>query len=70
MTSIDDMTIRYIYEQSILNKSYWLQKLIEFLIFEKEVIGLEDDKSALDLYFKPNNEKRMNELLIEYANRK
>lgn len=63
------MTIRYIYEQSILENLYWLQVLIEFLVFEKEVITFEDDKSALDLYFKPNNEARMNQLLKEYANK-
>ncbi len=61
------MSIRYIYEQSILEDFYWLQILIEFLVFEKEVISFEDDESALDLYFKPNNEQRMNELLQEYA---
>lgn len=70
MTLKDDMTIRYVYEQSILNKSYWLQILIEFLVFEKEVMTLEDYGSELDLYFKQNNEKRINELLIKYANKK
>ena len=69
MTSKDDMTIRYIYEQSILNKSYWLQVLIEFLVFEKEVVTFEDKQNALDLYFKPNNEKRMNQLLKEYSDK-
>lgn len=70
MTLKDDMTIRYIYEQSILNKSYWLQILIEFLVFEKKVMTLEDYGNELDLYFKQNNEKRINELLIKYANKK
>lgn len=68
MTWIIDMTIREIYEESILLDLYWLQVLIEFLVFEKETITFEDDKSALDLYFKPNNEQRMNQLLKEYAN--
>lgn len=61
------MTIKYIYEQAILEDLYWLQILIEFLVFEKETISFEDDKSALDLYFKPNNQARMNQLLKEYA---
>ena len=68
MTWILDMKIREIYEESILLDLYWLQILIEFLVFEKETITFEDDKSALALYFKPNNEQRMNQLLKEYAN--
>lgn len=70
MTSKDDMTIRYIYERSILNKSYWLQILIEFLVFEKEVLTFGDYGIELDLYFKENNQERMNQLLLEYANKK
>lgn len=70
MTSKDDMTIRYIYEQSILNESYWLQILIEFLVLEKEVISFDDYGNELDLYFKKNNQQRINQLLIEYANKK
>ncbi len=66
MIWIMEMTIRETYEQSILNDSYWLQVLIEFLVFEKEVLTFEDDKSELDLYFKPNNQARMNQLLLEY----
>jgi len=61
-----DMTIRYYYEQSILDDLYWLQILIEFLVFEKEVLAFEDSKDELNLYFKPNNQARMNELLWEY----
>lgn len=60
------MTIREIYKESILNDSYWLQILIEFLVFEKEVLKFENHQSELDLYFKPNNQARMNELLWEY----
>lgn len=67
MTWCITMTIRHIYEQSILGDYYWLQILIEFLVLEKETVSFDDDKSALDLYFKPNNEMRMNELLKEYA---
>lgn len=70
MTSKDDMTIRCIYERSILNKLYWLQILIEFLVFEKEVLTFENYGIELDLYFKENNQERMNHLLLEYANKK
>jgi len=47
----------------------WFCIFIEFLIFEKNIITFEDDKSVLDLYFKPNNHDRMNELLMEYRER-
>lgn len=67
MTWISDMKIREIYEQSILLDLYWLQVLIEFLVFDKVTITFDDDESSLDLYFKPNNEQRMNQLLKEYA---
>jgi len=66
MIWITGMTIRYYYEQSILDDLYWLQILIEFLVFEKEVLAFEDSKDELSLYFKPNNQARMNELLWEY----
>lgn len=46
-----------------------LTALIEFLIFEKKVLQWTDDKSELDLYFKPNNKPRMNKLLLEYKGR-
>lgn len=60
------MTIREVYEEAIIGNHYWLQILIEFLVFEKEVLTLEDGRSELDLYFKPNNQLRMNQLLFEY----
>jgi len=60
------MTIREVYEKAIIGNHYWLQILIEFLVFEKEVLTLDDGRSELDLYFKPNNQPRMNQLLFEY----
>lgn len=43
-----------------------LQALIMFLVFEKEVLSLDDDSSALDLYFKEKHSHRMNLELITY----
>lgn len=37
-----------------------------FLVFEKQVVDMEDDESALDLFFKPNNRERMRRELIAY----
>lgn len=62
------MKIKEIYSESIKEGFDWLTILIEFLVFEKEVLTFEDESSALDLYFKKNNQKRMNQLLLEYRN--
>lgn len=60
------MSIKEVYEAALLEDLFWLQTLIEFLLHEKEVITLDDDESVLNLYFKENNQKRMNNLLLEY----
>ena len=68
------MTIKELYAEAIKEEAHngtWsLSLLIEFLIFEKKVLNWDDDKSELDLYFKPNNAKRMNELLLDYKKEK
>lgn len=64
-----DNTIRHYYEQAMLQGFGDLENLIEFLLIKKEVIRLDSDVSELDLYFKPNNRKRMNQLLNEYKER-
>ncbi len=66
MTQNTDNTIRYFYEQAIMQGYKDLQVFIEFLLLEKEVIKLDDDMSELDLYMKDNNKMRMNKLLNEY----
>lgn len=60
------MTIREIYTEAIKGEYEGLALLIEFLVFEKEVVDFGDQKNTLDHYFKPNNRKRMTELLLEY----
>ncbi|WP_163536339.1 hypothetical protein [Gracilibacillus sp. YIM 98692] len=45
---------------------YGLQSLIMFVVFEKQVLTLEDDQSELDLYFKPKHHERMKQLLLNY----
>lgn len=60
------MQIKELYTEAIKGNFEWLALLIEFLVFEKEVLTFEDDYKELDLYFKPNNKKRMNQILLEY----
>lgn len=60
------MTLRELYTDAIAEGLDALIMLIEFLIFEKEVLTFDDDINELDLYYKPNNKARMNKLLLEY----
>lgn len=60
------MNLRDLYTDAITGEFHSLALLIEFLIFEKKVLTFEDDIKELDLYYKPNNRKRMNKLLLEY----
>lgn len=60
------MSLRDLYSDAILGDHEMLALLIEYLIFEQKVLTFEDSKSELDLYFKSNNKKRMNQLLNEY----
>jgi len=60
------MTLKEVYTWAIQNGEESLMLLIEFLILEKEVLDWENDSKELNLYFKPNNKKRMNKLLKEY----
>ena len=46
-----------------------LQALIMFLVFEKQVLSLEDDSKELELYFLPKHRERMNKELIAYKNK-
>ncbi|GGN54966.1 hypothetical protein [Oceanobacillus indicireducens] len=60
------MNLRELYTEAIAEKFHSLCLLIEFLVFEKQVLSFESDARELDLYFKPNNRRRMNYLLLEY----
>lgn len=42
---------------------------LDFLIYEKTVISLEDSTSALDIYFQDKHAAKMNRLLDEYKNK-
>lgn len=63
------MTVRELYHESVKYKHTSLRLLIEFLVYEKNTVNFNDNKSVLDLYFKENNRPRMNELLKEYLRR-
>ena len=64
------MKIKEYYLEAIKYNHKSLKYMIEFLVKEKKVLSMEDDESAMDLYFKPNNKERMNKLLREYIQKK
>ena len=60
------MTLGELLNDAIQIEAHGLQSLIMLVVFEKQVLTLEDDERELDLYFKPNNKKRLNKILIDY----
>lgn len=60
------MLIREVFEHATNNKDIDLQALIMFLVFEKEVLTMDDDIKELDLYLLPKHKERMNQELIAY----
>lgn len=59
-------SIRELYNAAVTENQEPVLLLLDFLIFEKEVLTFECDPVELNLYFKANNKKRMNELLLKY----
>lgn len=64
------MTIRELYNDAVINDEPALQLMLDFLIFEKETVKFEDDKSALDLYMMDKHKEKMNRLLEEYKQKR
>ena len=60
------MLIKQILHEAFQKNDINLQALIMFLVFEKEVLSMESDKSELDLYFLPKHQERMNKELRAY----
>ena len=60
------MSINELLEQAIEKDFIDLQALIMFLVFEKQVLSLQDDTKELDLYFLEKHQERMNKELHAY----
>lgn len=63
------MNLRELYTEALKESFDSLCLLIEFLVLEKEVLTWDDHEEELYFYYKPNNHKRMNQLLLEYRRR-
>ncbi|WP_143804764.1 hypothetical protein [Paraliobacillus ryukyuensis] len=60
------MKLQEAYLEAKQQKMVGLSLMIEFLVVEKKVLSFDDDSEKLQHYFKPNNKKRMNQLLNDY----
>ncbi|MDX8047591.1 hypothetical protein SH601_16635 [Gracilibacillus sp. S3-1-1] len=60
------MKLGELLQEAIDMNAYGLQSLIMLVVFEKQVLTLEDEEKELDLYFEPHNAKRLNQILIDY----
>ena len=60
------MLIKQILHEAFQKNDINLQALIMFLVFEKQVLSMESNKSDLDLYFLPKHQERMNKELRAY----
>lgn len=63
------MSIQELFESAIEEDDTDLQALVMFLVFEKEVLTMNDDIKELDLYFLPKHEQRMGAELTEYKHK-
>lgn len=63
------MTVQDWYDGA-LGHHYGLQLLIEFLVFEKKVLKMEDPTESLTYYLQDRFSNKMNEYLREYEEKK
>lgn len=61
-------TIKDLYMESIKDNHYGLNLLIQFLVYEKKVVKLDDDISKLDFYLQDRFTDKMNAYLRSYEN--
>lgn len=62
------VSLRELYKEALDTESKDLVALITFLVLEKKEHSIDDSIECLNHYFKPNNKKRMNQLLIDFKN--
>ncbi len=60
------MLIKQLLHEAFSEEDINLQALIMFLVFEKQVVSMEDHQEELKLYFLPKHNARMGEELTKY----
>lgn len=64
------MTVKQVYADAIIGKFYSLELLIEYLVFEKQVLKMTDNQEQLTYYLQEKFKTKMNEYLAEYEVKK
>ncbi len=60
------MRVGEYYEEAKRNGYYSLRLIIEFLVFEKKVLQMEDNREKLTYYLQDHFQVKMNEYLKRY----
>ncbi|MBT2166900.1 MULTISPECIES: hypothetical protein [Bacillus] len=60
------MTVRDWYREALQHNYYSLILLIEFLVYEKKTIRLQDPEQALNFYLQERFKEKMNAYLLAY----
>lgn len=60
------MTVRDWYREALQHNYYSLILLIEFLVYEKKTIKLQDPEQALNFYLQERFKDKMNAYLLTY----
>lgn len=60
------MTVRDWYREALQHNYYSLILLIEFLVYEKKTIRLQDPEQALNFYLQEKFKDKMNAYLLAY----
>ncbi|MBW3114216.1 hypothetical protein KYJ26_20320 [Bacillus sp. MCCB 382] len=60
------MTIQEMYEDAITHEYYWLEITIEFLVKEKQVLGMNDNAERITYFLQDKFSSKMNEHLEKY----
>ncbi|WP_339202590.1 hypothetical protein [Bacillus sp. FSL K6-1366] len=60
------MTVRDWYREALRHNYYSLILLIEFLVYEKKTVSLQDPEQALNFYLQEKFKDKMNAYLLAY----
>lgn len=63
------MKVKELYRDAMDDEQQTLLLVLDYLIKERQVLSLDDDKSKLDYYLQDRFKDKMNEYLKEYKER-
>lgn len=60
------MNVKELYNEAVMNNEEILLLLLDFLLFKKSVIQMDDDISKVHHYLQPKYKNKMNQHLLQY----